>query len=315
MKIHMLFELAQVAKATHSLSLTPFDNLAFHQCASYDRVVRQGLWPWGKIVFDAATRDWLAAGLWKGLHQVRAVEMNISDTEWTCFEDIVFETQYGNWFPATPYVSKWQHSLLESVGLRNENDVPDDGLAKRCRSNQLRVYVFKRTEGRGLREFVNLDEVIALAQTFTSLPIEVITINSTTPVRDQATLFRAFDLLITSHGSQIANIIFTDPERTGIIEVLPVVRDMAFANNARDAGFLSYIVSTGHHPFPEGTNLDSPCIDGSENMKRHCWTKPGTDIWDCDFEWSNRLTSCNTLVNTTILRTHIEAIMTKLCAL
>jgi hypothetical protein len=314
MKIHMLFELAQVLKETHPASLTPFDSLAFHQCASYDRVVRQGLWPWGKVVFEAATRDWLAAGLWKGPDQVRVVELNFGDPKWTCFEDLVLETQYGNWFPATPYAPKWQHSLLESVGLRDDNSVADVGLAKRCASNRLRIHIFKRTEGRGLREFVNLDEVMALAQTFTSLPIEVVTINSTTPVQDQATLFRAFDLLITSHGSQIANIIFTDPERTGIIEVLPVVRDRAFANNARNAGFLSYIVSTGHAPFPEDTDLDSPCIKGSEHMRQNCWTKQGTDTWECDFEWSNRLTSCYTLVNITILEKHIKTAMTTLCA-
>jgi hypothetical protein len=129
--------------------------------------------------------------------------MNLPDTEWTCFEDIIFETQYGNWFPATPYMSKWRHSLLESVGILDDNSVPDDGLSKRCLSNQLRIHVFKRTEGRGLREFVNLDEVVALAQSYTSLPIEAITINSTTSVQDQARIFRAFDLLITSHGVRL----------------------------------------------------------------------------------------------------------------
>jgi len=314
MKIHKLFELAEVAGDGGPALLPSFDSLAFHQCASYDQVVRQGLWAWGKSVFEAATRRWLDVGLWQGPYQTRVIELNIPDQEWTCFEDLVFETQYGTWFPESQYILKWRQSLLESVGLQDDNSMPDEGLVKRCGANRLRIHVFKRTEGRGLREFVNLDEVVALAQTYTSLPINVVTIDSTTPVRAQAALFREFDLLITPHGSQIANIIFTDPERTGIIEVLPVVRDRTFANNARDAGFLSYITSTGHAPVSADANLDSPCVNGSEIMKRNCWVDPGTDIWDCKNEWRNALTSCNTVVNTTILQQHIKTAVAKLCA-
>lgn len=190
--------------------------------------------------------------------------------------------------------------------------MPGVGLAKRCGSNRLRIHVFKRTEGRGLREFVNLDEVVALAQTYTSLPIEVVTINSTTSVQAQAAIFRAFDLLI----SQIANLIFMDPERAGVIEVLPVVRDRTFSNNARDAGFLSYIISTGHTPFseiPADANLDDACVNGSDIMKQNCWLEPHTDIWECNSKWESTLTSCNTFVNITLLETHIKAALIKLC--
>jgi hypothetical protein len=155
-----------------SASLPPFDTLALHQCASYDRVVRQGLWEWGKTVFEAATRRWFDVGLWQGPDQIRVIDLNKPDHEWTCFEDIMFETQYGTWFPGSQYIPEWHHSLLESVGLRDDNSVPDIGLAERCLSNRLRIHVFKRTEGRGLREFVNLDEVVALAQTYTSLQLK-----------------------------------------------------------------------------------------------------------------------------------------------
>lgn len=310
MKIHKLFELAQIVQETHPMSLPPFDAMAFHQCASYDRVVRQDLWPWGKHIFQVGTRDWLHAGLWQGPDQARIIELNRPNQEWTCFEDLVFETQYGTWFPAMPYVSKWRNSLLESLGTPY---IRDEGLVERCQTDQLRIHIFQRTEGSSLREFVNLEEVIALAQTYTSLAIEVVTINSTTSVQAQASLFRAFDILITSHGSQIANIIFTDPEGTGLIEVLPVLRDRAFANTAQDAGFASYIISTGHTPFPHDANPDSPCVKGSENMKENCWMEPGTDTWNCDDEWRSRLTSCSTLVNTPILQRHIETTLTKLC--
>jgi len=318
MKIHKLFELAQIAQKEGTMLLPAFDSLAFHQCASYDRVVRQGLWSWGKTVFEAATKDWLNVGLWQGADQVHVIQLNKPNQEWTCFEDLLFETQYGTWFPAPPYISNWRNSLLESAGLRDENTMPGDAaLAERCGANRLRIHVFKRTEGRGLRDVVNLNEVVALAQTYTSISIEVVTINSTTPVRVQAAIFGAFDLLITPHGSQIANIIFTDPSRTGVIEVLPVVRDRSFANNARDAGFLSYIISTGHAPFSVSaadTNLDNVCLNGSKVMKQNCWLEPHTDIWECSNEWKSTLTSCNIFVNMTILEKHIKEAMTMLCA-
>ena len=151
MKVHKLFELAQVAQEVPFASLETFDSLALHQCASYDRVVRQSLWPWGKFIFQVATSNWLDAGLWKGSDRARIIELNLGDRDWSCFEDLVFETQYGNWFPAMPYIFKWQQSLLETVGLP-KNITHDEGLAQRCRTNRLRIHVFKRTEGRGLRD-------------------------------------------------------------------------------------------------------------------------------------------------------------------
>lgn len=51
-----------------------------------------------------------------------------------------------------------------------------------------------------LRRFLNLDEVVKLAQAYTSVPVEVITVNETTPVNEQIRIFNTFDVLITSHG-------------------------------------------------------------------------------------------------------------------
>ena len=56
---------------------------------------------------------------------------------------------------------------------------------------------------------MNLQDVVALAQKYTTIPVEVVTANETTTVAEQIKLFNSFDVLITAHGSHLANGIFT----------------------------------------------------------------------------------------------------------
>jgi Glycosyltransferase 61 len=72
-----------------------------------------------------------------------------------------------------------------------------------------RIAVFQRTGTAMLRSFINLAEVVDLAQSYTSLPVKVMTVNGSTPFRAQIRLFNTFDVLISPHGSHLANGIFT----------------------------------------------------------------------------------------------------------
>lgn len=86
-----------------------------------------------------------------------------------------------------------------------ENKPVRDGL----NITKARIKIFQRTATLMLRKFVNLDEVVKLAQEYTTYPVEVITANATTSVQDQIDMFNNYDVLITAHGSHLANGLFT----------------------------------------------------------------------------------------------------------
>ena len=86
-----------------------------------------------------------------------------------------------------------------------ENKQIRDGL----NITRAKIKIFQRTATLMLRKFVNLDEVVKLAQEYTTEPIEVITANATTSVQQQIDMFNGYDVLITAHGSHLANGLFT----------------------------------------------------------------------------------------------------------
>lgn len=110
---------------------------------------------------------------------------------------------------------------------------------------------------------MNLDEVVALALCYTSLSIEVVTIKCMNPSGPKQP-FSERSIRSSLSMEVIANLIFMNSERAGVFEVLSVVRDRRFSNNARDAEFLSYTISTGHTPFPAPATWIVLMLNGSE---------------------------------------------------
>ena len=57
---------------------------------------------------------------------------------------------------------------------------------------------------------------------YTTVPVKVITVNESTSVPEQIRIFNDFDVLITSHGSHLANGIYTTfPETKAVVEINP----------------------------------------------------------------------------------------------
>ena len=324
MKVVKLFEISQMV-LQGSLSLPTFRHLAFHQCPSYHHTIQgDNVWPWGKAVWEAATSVWGLAGLWPqgfdddDVDPIDILEIESDSDKWTCFEDLYLEPDYGSWYPAPKFQAAWRHALLTQTTWGGET-TSTNSLQDRCRANTLKIHVFQRSSGRGRRAFANLDEVLALARRYTATEVPVVTVDAATFVDEQARVFQDFDVLISSHGSQLANMIFSDSAHTAIVEVLPVIRDTCFHTNAQDAGIASYIVSSGHTPVAENaTSPPSPhCLQGQELMDTHCWSTEdvatGHLVWDCPRDWRGKLTGCDTRVNVTLLETHLRKAIADLC--
>lgn len=78
-----------------------------------------------------------------------------------------------------------------------------------ARKTNARIKIFQRTQTENLRAFINVDEVMALAQEYTTVPVEIVTVNKSSSIKDQIILFNSFDVMLTPHGSHLANGIFT----------------------------------------------------------------------------------------------------------
>ena len=328
MRIIKLYEIAEVVRSSEegvAPALPLFEHLAFHQCPSYSSMIKGGAWPWAGLVMDAATHNWAKAGLWQGPDEIDVVELNKGDRNWTCFDDLYFETGHNSWYPAPQYQSSWLRTLhgmaeaslpsasLPALAPPQDPLPPVASLAKRCRTGNLRIHLFQRSTGSTLRSFANLEPVRALLQNFTSVPVPVVTVNVSTPLAGQIDAFRAFDVLVTSHGSQLGNIIFSDPGTSAIIEVLPVVRDLCFSKSAADASFASYVVSTGHTPVAIPDHKNAVCDEGRKTMDEHCKYTSKSDLWTCPEPLNGHLTACDTLVDLTVLERHLNVAISSLC--
>ncbi len=191
-----------------------------------------------------------------------------------------------------------------------------------------RIKIFQRTGTLQLRKFLNLPDVVKLAQEYTMVPIEVITANSTTSVQQQIDMFNNYDVLITSHGSHLANGLFTmHPETKAVVEVVPFVFDSVFYGNYNHwLGFGDYIMSSGHTTpgDPAGGRSfyygDHCPFQTEEDFTKHScndtvlkatdfryplYPKKTEQTWKtCNEHLQTR--QCDTLVNLDKLRSHLD---------
>ena len=200
--------------------------------------------------------------------------MPVNPYEITCFSDIYLSQRNGVWMNRLS-----DHILFRKEGAKIigepkallEADEVDTGkvltqLPEFCprdphtylkrgaksliykEKSNAKISIFQRTDTSMLRKFTNLDEVIRAVQQFTNLPVNVVTVNGTTSVKEQIKLFNSFDILITPHGSHLANGIFTmNPISKGIMEVASFAFDRVFYSNYMNhIGYGQYLISTGH---------------------------------------------------------------------
>ncbi|KAJ3230067.1 hypothetical protein HDU81_004794 [Chytriomyces hyalinus] len=106
-----------------------------------------------------------------------------------------------------------------------------------------------RRRGMGLRRILNMDQVIHLMRQKGIQTIETLNPSEDESLDKQASQFSSVGLIISSHSSQLANLLFAHPN-AAVLETSPV-----FKNAFRHLGNVSrlkYINSVGHAPICEG---------------------------------------------------------------
>jgi len=237
--IHFIYGYGALFRAFLSapLSGSPFNHVVFHQCPH----------PHLNHFFRAFWEVLLIEG-----YERRAVD---DQTEFHVVSDlsrvVCMENVTGNEWGLPPYFAAsayewdaWKRQLSKYL----DNALP--GLREMAIANRkdptrpIRIAIFQRqSAANGLRKYTNLPDVLNLVENYTS-DYEVITATPETNLTSILQLFNSFDILITPHGSHIANVLFTLRDDVAIIETVGVCMNMGPSNWFGHR--LSYFISSGH---------------------------------------------------------------------
>ena len=239
----------------------PFRQMYMHQCADPFSTK----WLWGSTLFDIVARQMIANNIINaGTKYISTGYISSKEKPekyFHCFEDIYLSRRNGIWLQLPFNHVSFRKDAAAVTGepvdaiTKPESEIDtlpigSDQLFCPSHSSKVstaRIKIFQRSGTKFLRKFLNIVEVIVLAQSYTSVPVEVVTVNDTSSIKDQIRLFNSFDILITSHGSHLANGVFTmNPSRKAVIEVVPFAFDRVFYGNYNYLGFAYYMMSTGH---------------------------------------------------------------------
>ena len=302
---------------------------------------KESNWQWGQNILNVVRGRMAEAGVLKeGITLYKTVgfprEFKEEDTDTlTCFEDFYLSGRNGVWMQMPFNHIRFRQDAAYITGepadsITNPESVeailPSGAKQAYCppsgsKLSSARIKIFQRTATKMLRRFVNLDEVIRLAQTYTTVPIEVVTVNETSTMIEQIRLFNSFDILITSHGSHLANGVFTmNPSTKAVIEVVSFAFDRVFYGNYNGyLGFAEYLLSTGHLtgelsttgkpcPFP---NFESFPMNNCTTLK-HAYLltkKVEQEFFVCPQKLQTR--ACDNIISIPILQANLDHLFQK----
>jgi len=315
----------------------PFNHVQMLQCSSPELTD----WKWGSALWNIVKKRSDLAGMTGPATDYSTIgyEPEIDLNHILCFEDVYFSARMGLWMQGrrnlvefrrdaayvtsepTQAISYPEILTIDDKGLDTTNieheRMPYCSPAGSVPPTSARIKIFKRTATVMLRRFINFDEVVNLAQSYTSVPIEVVTVNESTPIQDQIREFNAFDLLITSHGSHLANGIFTtNPDTKAIIEIVPFVFDSVFYGNYnRWLGFADYMMSSGHHTPGLSVNGRRCPFKTQESFDNHnCSLVSQSYPTKIEQHWvvcnpAMHTRKCDTYINIKTLKAHIDLLL------
>lgn len=309
----------------------PFKQFFMHQCPSPDK----SNWQWGRTMMELIYNELSAAYVVKkNSTMIFRRGKDAPDTEILCFDDLYLSARQGHWIEGVETAIQFRHDVALKIGEpeaalelseRNLEFSSATMYQAYCTIGQAKptsakIKVFQRTESPSPRTIVNINDVVALLQKYTSIPVEVVTATEKMSMKEQIKLFNSYDILVTTHGSHLVNGIFTmHPYTKAVVEIVPYVYDnIFFRNYAQDLGFAEYIISSGHlTPTPvvaSGNKTFCAFLKYSDFTTRQCKVthisnppKVSQDWYTCAAAYHSR--ACNTFVNLTTLEGHLKALI------
>jgi len=250
LKLGFLYELSdcvaknfgrkKIFKGTLAL---PFKQVFLHQCPN----PYKSNWKWGKFVSEVIYKKMENSMMLKSNYSVmihRGSESPVDET--LCFDDIYFSVRSGHWIQGIENTLAFRRDTAKLVGEPQEalkiferpTEITSTSVQDYCPRSEgksktsARIKLYQRTESATPRTIVNLKEVLEILQSFTTVPVEVITTTEKMPIEVQIKIFNSFDILVTTHGSHLANGLFTvHPYTKAVVEIVPFVYETVYYKN------------------------------------------------------------------------------------
>jgi len=311
---------------------TPLDLVLYHHCSGLEG------WAWGEMLHNLFWEDAVLQGLisppidGSGNYEDAKIFMPYAAGKKKRDNDVVIcgETVWQEPFSVAKYfganhpntTGRWEERLNDYIkekqqtnGTSTEKAKPNvvvcaadetggkvGGKKTKCSQN-LRVAIWKRTEGSALRNFMNMEEIEDLVSEYSNCPAQTLTANAATSPEEQMMMFRSFDILITCHGSHLANMIFNG-RKSVFIEASAVFYNNDFNMNGPSFA-KKWIMSFGHLPHNNlllAKKQPDCLLDERMDPKSIC----PNDV-RLQFKQSN------IILNTTVLRNNLESAIATLC--
>lgn len=143
----------------------------------------------------------------------------------TCFERLSFSPFYGMFSTHPDDTANFRNAVYAHFGLP---------LATRCPPRRA-VLLYRNN-----RVIVNRDELRAMLKKEYDLEVEYVTIDEKSTSEEQVTLFATTGLLLSSHSSQMINVLFSPPG-SAMVEIAPEFYNADFSEYAHGMGiFFQY---------------------------------------------------------------------------
>lgn len=231
-----------------------------------------------------------------------------------CFETLYIVQRWGILMSNMEYARAFREKAKSVYNKRYPKEIittpelNDDPIAlhQRCTSKSVRILVHQRSPDH--RIFLNTQDILSTASNFTSHARLYDAF--LTKFAEQVQLYNSFDILITTTGSHLTNLVFTNRTNVLILEVGLAIRDWFWRENAFRFGIRHYLYShIGHIPSPKcyaDGKVDNTCVRHPSEEDTIVCPPRGDDTW-------HPIGDCSLTVNITTFTHRLQQAVDTLC--
>jgi hypothetical protein len=320
---HLLFGLSVLFEwgvqrpdsSSYRAEIPPFDHIGFFKCTEPHHY--KASWNWADVVLNISMSS---------LHEQGLLLRNTTSSPYLspergekveqlyCFEQLYYTRRWGVLFALPVHLQQFQQRARVAYNDQLFRREPSAlATENRCQKNKLTIKILLRGDSWFPRSMKNLKEVVERANNKTSGSVIVETTKAAVDFAGQWRVFNDFDILITSAGSHLTNMILTENKNVGFLEMGIIARDTFWQENALRLGFASYIVSSGHKPHggPRGWKI---CNDDSLDLSfPDCNKTAGGAIFCPSLQFTRSVTECDYLVDLNILEKQLDQTIRNIC--
>lgn len=295
-----------------------FERASLHKCPSWNEYVND--WDWAQIVLETSLLPLTEKGYFGNdakedallpknarpfppskydlhpyPHIISPARPNDGGWHLDCFETLYLEQRWGVIIEKASNANLFREKAAKVLTKRYPSRsmppqlLTDDTVKSRCQSKALNILIYLRPF-EASRTFNNSKEVLAATKLYTSVASIDHSSRKEFPV--QMKVINSFDILVTTTGSHLVNLLFVNRSNVAILEVGIGIRDWFWRDNALNYGIKHYMFShTGHTPVQKCRDegkVDDKCKVTSVEEDIVVCEPPEKERWhpvgDCDFQ-------------------------------